>query len=86
MSLIRCTVRADRIGNLTVTFPDHPGRSLFMQFDHEQMAFASACGLVGPEEEGYPGWTDCDPEDITECPDDYLAVADDEPADEVKGD
>lgn len=63
--MIRCTVKQNQMGHLTVTFDDHPGLSLYLQIDTDIAAFIDHCGATD----------DSDPEDITRCPDEYLGVA-----------
>jgi hypothetical protein len=60
--MITCTVEQNRMGHLTVTFTD--GKDLYIQGEADIIAFVSNCG--GNIE---------DPEDITQCPDDYYDVA-----------
>jgi hypothetical protein len=61
-TMIKCEVDQNRMGHLTVTFPD--GRNLYIQGEADIIAFVSNCG--GNIE---------DPEDIIECFDDYYDVS-----------
>lgn len=82
MALIPCKVRSEVGGNLwVVRFPGHPGKSLALQSDWDQHTFAQACGKGTPDTTPVsdPLFTDLDPETITQCPDDYLAVTQTDP-------
>ena len=75
MTMIRCEVSEDRMGNWTVTFPDHPDHpGLFLQMDYDRHAFAADAGLCDgskmPSEDD--SFFELDAEDITECSDEYL--------------
>lgn len=71
--LVKCEVNQSRYGSINVTFPGSPGKSLFMQSDIDQAAFAYACGLISESDPAL--LPDVDLEDITKCPDDYLYIA-----------
>lgn len=84
--LIRCKVRTECGGNCwAVSFPGYPGRSLYLQSDWDQAAFAVNCGAVTPPPAWrqplpcLPGFAELDPTTIESCPDDYLTVAQADP-------
>lgn len=87
MALIRCNVESVCGGNAwEVTFPGHPGKSLFLQTDWDRHAFAAACGKADGDKNPSNDrrFIDLDPSDIDQCPDDYLDAAqesEDEPDD-----
>ena len=63
--MIKCEVDQNKMGHLTVTFPGtFPTKDLYIQGEADIIAFVSNCG--GDIE---------NPEDITECLDDYYDVA-----------
>ena len=55
----------------SVDFPD--GRSVYLSTDSDCLAFAENCGVVDGQYD--PRWMALDPESITQCPDEYLEVA-----------
>ena len=79
LGMVDCIVES-HFGAYVVSFPDES--SILLQSDTDQAAFAVSCGLVkAPKNwDGSPSklgkaWKDCDLEDIHECPDEYLALA-----------
>lgn len=77
--MIPCTVTYEHT-SYNVQFEN--GKSLFLQSDWDQAAFAVSCGLIkAPDNwDGVPSklgkaWEDCELSDITACPDDYLEQA-----------
>ena len=58
---------------LLVTFND--GKTLLLQSDTDQAAFAFSCGLIPDGSPLSQEWIDCDPTNITSCPDDYYSIA-----------
>ena len=58
-----------------------PGKTILLQSDYDQAAFAVNCGLLKPPDDwdGCPstldGWEDADLTDIDKCPEEYLDVA-----------
>lgn len=80
--MIPCTVE-NHHSALLVTFED--GSDMVLQSDYDQVAFCVDCGLIkAPSDwDGRPStvpeWVDCDPTDITECPDHYKEQADADP-------
>jgi hypothetical protein len=76
--MVNCTVES-HYGTYIVTFED--GKTLLLQSDYDQAAFAVACGLVrAPDNwDGSPSdlgeaWENCEMTNITKCPGDYYNV------------
>ena len=78
--MVACTVET-HYGAWLVRFDD--GATLLLQSDFDQAAFAVHCGAIQapPDWDGLPSklpadvWGNFDPATITQCPDDYLDVA-----------
>jgi len=76
--MTECIVEYQKCAYIVI-FPD--GSSILLQTDYDQAAFAVSCGLIkAPDDwDGCPSklkeWGDVDLEDISECPDAYLEVA-----------
>jgi hypothetical protein len=74
--MITCKVIENRMGHLTVTFPN--GKSLYLQTDYDRAAFGVNCGAIkAPEDwDGQPSdlsenWWEIDWDGITSCPKGY---------------
>ena len=74
--MISCRVVENRLGHLTVTFPN--GKSLYLQTDYDRAAFGVACGVVkAPENwDGQPShlpenWWEIHWDNITNCSEEY---------------
>lgn len=74
--LIPCKVERHAGVCLLITFPNRPERSLLLQSDSDQASFANSCGICDSSNPLDQSYVDCEPTDITQCPDDYLDIAD----------
>ena len=82
MGMILCHVRRLSFGPWLVSFAEHSHRTLFLQIDYDQAAFAVNSGAIKPPKDWNgtvemlrPGWEDFDPETIEFCSEEYLSVA-----------
>jgi hypothetical protein len=74
MAMIPCNVEQLRYGPIVVTFPDSD-KELFLQSDYDQASFAHGCGKISTDSPSDKDFVGLDFEEITECPEEYLDVA-----------